>query len=121
MESGTANALYYTFSTFAQTLASAIGFLAAVVLYRIQRIDEELVPHGNDLVGYWPDVAADDPRKEALQAHRSWRRRDCAALLAAIRAYPESCTPTAVTMSGGSRCCTVSDCACYGYSVGLWC
>jgi len=33
------NALYYTFSTIAQTLAGAIALLAAFALYRLQSLD----------------------------------------------------------------------------------
>jgi len=36
------NTLFYTFSTIAQTLASAIALLAALVLYRLQRISEAI-------------------------------------------------------------------------------
>ena len=41
------NALYYTFSTIAQTLAGAIALLAAFVLYRLQTFKQELVRDGN--------------------------------------------------------------------------
>jgi hypothetical protein len=37
------NACYYTFSTISQTLAGAFGFLVAVVLYKMQGMDHELV------------------------------------------------------------------------------
>jgi hypothetical protein len=43
-------ACYYTFSTISQTLAGAFGFLVAVVIYRMQRIDGELVVKLNDAV-----------------------------------------------------------------------
>lgn len=36
------NALFYTLSTIAQTLAAAIALLSALVLYRSQRISEDL-------------------------------------------------------------------------------
>src|ERR1044072_7524834 len=43
------NALYYTFSTIAQTFASAIALLAAFVLYRFQILSSALETHANDL------------------------------------------------------------------------
>ena len=41
------NALYYTFSTIAQTLAGAIALLAAFVLYRLQILATALDKHAN--------------------------------------------------------------------------
>jgi glycerol uptake facilitator-like aquaporin len=41
------NALYYTFSTIAQTLAAAIALLAAFVLYRLQILSIALDKHAN--------------------------------------------------------------------------
>ncbi len=40
------NAVYYTFSTVAQTLAGAIALLAAFVLYRLQSVNQVLVRDG---------------------------------------------------------------------------
>ena len=88
MEQGTANSHYYTFSTFAQTLAGAIGFLAAVVLYKVQRLDDETAPYGDHLVRYWDDVDANDPNAEARAAWRSWRRRAYGEFLSLLRRTP---------------------------------
>ena len=41
------NALYYTFSTIAQTLSGAIALLAAFVLYRLQILSIALDKHAN--------------------------------------------------------------------------
>ena len=36
------NAFYYAYSTIAQTLAGAFGFLMAVVLYQMQRLEASM-------------------------------------------------------------------------------
>jgi hypothetical protein len=43
------NAVYYTFSTIAQTLAGAIALLAAFGLYRFQILSKALETHAKDL------------------------------------------------------------------------
>jgi hypothetical protein len=45
--------LYYTFSTIAQALASAIALLAAFVLFRLQSINAELERHASRFLGYY--------------------------------------------------------------------
>src|SRR5437763_1132352 len=46
-------ALYYTFSTIAQTLAAAIALLAAFLLYRLQTIAHAIDQHVNKLVQFF--------------------------------------------------------------------
>lgn len=46
----TNNAYFYTYSTIAQTLAGAFGFLVAVVLYRLQMLNNSLRNHAMQLV-----------------------------------------------------------------------
>ena len=76
------NTCYYTFSTIAQTLAGAFGFLVAVVLYRIQSL-EQLIPNiaetiQEDLLDQNRDIRNSCLRREweALLSHlksKVWR------------------------------------------------
>jgi hypothetical protein len=86
---GMRTSLYYTFSTIAQTLAAAIGFLAAVVLYQVGRIDAESEDHARGLLELWDKVSADDPRKECRDAWDAWYRRDHDELLRLLAADAE--------------------------------
>jgi hypothetical protein len=75
------DALFYTFSTVAQTLAGALGFLFAAVLYGMQRIDSELsalVPDVLRAAGYPQrgDEGKGSPENERWRAaeHHQWKR-----------------------------------------------
>lgn len=54
---------YYTYSTIAQTLAGAFGFLAAVVLYRLQALSNQLQTSATQLIG--------DPRTFTIEPFRT--------------------------------------------------
>jgi hypothetical protein len=54
---------YYTYSTLAQSLAGAFGFLAAVVLYRLQSLNGQLQVIATNLIG--------DPRTFVLEPFRT--------------------------------------------------
>ena len=57
------NALFYTFSTIAQTLAGAFGFLVAVVLYRMQSITAGMFDRTTDAGRYLkPNTAIDQAK-----------------------------------------------------------
>ncbi len=88
MDATLANSVYYAFSTFSQTLAGAIGFLAAVVLYRIQGLDAEINVYGESVVTYWPNVSPGDLNVDA--AHRFWRTRQFAELIALVKQTPNA-------------------------------
>src|ERR1700744_1205333 len=45
------NLFYYSYSTIAQTLAGAFGFLAAVVLYRLQALSNQIQTSATQLIG----------------------------------------------------------------------
>jgi hypothetical protein len=90
MDATLANSVYYAFSTFSQTLAGAIGFLAAVVLYRIQGLDAEINVYGESVVTYWPNVSPGDLNVDAVKAHRFWRTRQFAELIALVKQTPNA-------------------------------
>jgi hypothetical protein len=54
---------YYSYSTLAQSLAGAFGFLAAVVLYRLQSLNGQLQVIASQLIG--------DPRTFNLEPFRT--------------------------------------------------
>ena len=67
------NALYYTCSTIAQTLAGAFGILGAFVLFRLQSSDDiikELAIKLRD--GFYPTSSPEDKKKyyEAFKKHK---------------------------------------------------
>jgi hypothetical protein len=57
------NVFYYSYSTIAQTLAGAFGFLAAVVLYRLQALNGQLHDIASHLIG--------DPRTFNIEPFRT--------------------------------------------------
>jgi len=54
---------YYSYSTIAQTLAGAFGFLAAIVLYRLQALNAQMENHAIRLMG--------DPRTFVIEPFRT--------------------------------------------------
>jgi hypothetical protein len=54
---------YYTYSTMAQSLAGAFGFLAAVVLYRMQMLNSQLQVIATNMIG--------DPRTFVMEPFRT--------------------------------------------------
>jgi hypothetical protein len=54
---------FYTYSTLAQSLAGAFGFLAAVVLYRLQSLNGQLQTIATNLIG--------DPRTFVMEPFRT--------------------------------------------------
>lgn len=57
------NVFFYTYSTIAQSLAGAFGFLAAVVLYRLQALNGQLHNIASNLIG--------DPRTFKIEPFRT--------------------------------------------------
>ena len=57
------NVYYYTYSTLAQALAGAFGFLAAVVLYRLQSLNGQLERIATNLI--------DDPKTFVMEPFRT--------------------------------------------------
>ena len=73
----TTTALYYTFRTISQTLAGAVGLLAAFVLFRFAGINQLLESVGGDVqTGMHNDVgnSVQDWQKISLQLNILWRR-----------------------------------------------
>jgi hypothetical protein len=58
-----ASVYFYTYSTLAQSLAGAFGFLAAVVLYRLQSLNGQLQTIATNLIG--------DPRTFVMEPFRT--------------------------------------------------
>jgi hypothetical protein len=67
--------LYYTFSTVAQTLAGAIGLLAAFVIYYLAQLDGKLRTHLEVLYLRYPNVT------ETLDLEFLWTQYDIPGLL----------------------------------------
>lgn len=57
------NVFYYSYSTIAQAVAGAFGFLAAVVLYRLQALNSQLEVIATNLMG--------DPRTFQVEPYRT--------------------------------------------------
>ncbi|HEY4328902.1 MAG TPA: hypothetical protein VGN88_04140 [Phycisphaerae bacterium] len=64
-----ANVYYYTYSTLAQSLAGAFGFLAAVVLYRLQALNSQLEKIASNLIGD-PKTFVIEPFRTLFAYHR---------------------------------------------------
>ena len=91
MDTTTATAFFYTFSTIAQALAGAIALLAAFVLFKLQSMDAE-APHRAQSI--LEDFAEDHPKHAQLQEHFVHSRWD--RFLALLPSeYPLSHTTTA--------------------------
>ncbi len=60
---------YYTYSTLAQSLAGAFGFLAAVVLYRLQSLNSQLETIATNLIGD-PKTFLSEPFRTLFAYHR---------------------------------------------------
>jgi len=66
----TENALYYTFSTVAQTLAAVLAILAAFIVFRLPNIEKLFADFKSDAHSYTTKVEADDLLKAAQQGGR---------------------------------------------------
>jgi hypothetical protein len=64
-----ANVYYYSYSTIAQTLAGAFGFLAAIVLYRLQALSGQLENIARTLIGD-PKTFNVEPFRTLMAYHR---------------------------------------------------
>jgi hypothetical protein len=65
------NALFYTFSTIAQTLAGAIALLGAFVLYRLQSLRAQIDEDSESLSGVYGSAGLELATVEAVRAlHR---------------------------------------------------
>lgn len=73
------NALFYTFSTIAQTLAAAIALLGAFVLYRLQTLNAELEDAGLSVI---------QPYLPNQEARRLVAQRDYAGLIKFLTETP---------------------------------
>jgi hypothetical protein len=76
------NTFFYTFSTVAQTLAGAIGLLAAFVLFRLQSLNAEIESIGERLAGWVEQVSQQAPQQTVgLKARRLHARGEHTELL----------------------------------------
>jgi hypothetical protein len=81
VEENVENALYYTLSTISQTLAAAIGLLAAFLILRLGSLDRQLDEHFHEL------RYADDP-----DLHEARGRRDFARVLSLVSEHEAQLT-----------------------------
>jgi hypothetical protein len=63
------NSYYYTFSTIAQSLASAFGFLAAVAVYRMQALERDVEVALDEVMRYFPVTPLTDYYKGLNRTH----------------------------------------------------
>jgi hypothetical protein len=76
---------FYTFSTIAQTLAAAIAFLAAFLLYSLQGINAEIDDHGSRTAGLLRSLGVEEG--EVLRLRGQYREL---LELAARTRFPET-------------------------------
>ncbi|HUO08476.1 MAG TPA: hypothetical protein VM008_09280 [Phycisphaerae bacterium] len=63
------NVFFYSYSTIAQTLAGAFGFLAAIVLYRLQALNSHMENHATRIIGD-PSTFVIEPFRTLYAFHR---------------------------------------------------
>jgi hypothetical protein len=69
----TANAIYYTFSTIAQSLAGAIALLGAFVVLRLQSLDTTIHLSANSIKDALSAMSGDTQTAQRLYAHGKYR------------------------------------------------